>query len=147
MAVLAVSYASSMRAWLKQRSDINTLTAEIAEQQASVDSLKRDKTRLHDPAYIETLAKQRFGWVMPGEISYKVIGADGEVLSDGTSQLSDPTDVLPKDDPEWWEDAWGTVVEAGKDPAEVAAEEQQPQRTPADRIGGGQHSPSEKHDR
>jgi cell division protein FtsB len=146
MAVLAVSYASSMRAWLKQRSDINTLTAQIASQKADVSELAQMKKRLHDPAYIKTQAQLRFGWLMPGETGYRVIGSDGKILSGGASRLSDPTPVQPKNDPEWWQNAWGTVVEAGKTPAEIKAEEQKPQRTPVDKIGRG-HSPGRKHDR
>ena len=90
VAVLAVSYASSMRAWLKQRSDINTLNAQIADQRADVAALRESKQRLHDPAYIESVARKRFGWILPGEVGYRVIGDDGEVLSDGGSRLSDP---------------------------------------------------------
>lgn len=136
-----------MRAWLKQRSDINTLTAQIAKQKTDVAALELDKKRLHDPAYIQTLARLRFGWLMPGETGYRVIGADGQILSDGSSQLSDPIPGQPKNDPEWWQDAWGTVVEAGKDPTDVQAEAQKSKPTPVDKIGGKHQSPGKKHDR
>ena len=60
VAVLAVSYASSMRAWLKQRSDINTLNAQIADQRANVAALQESKQRdCDDPAYIESEARKR----------------------------------------------------------------------------------------
>lgn len=120
VAVLAVSYASSMRAWLKQRSDINTLNAKIAAQRADVSQLQEQRRRLHDPAYIEKEARSRFGWILPGEIGYRVIGTDGEVLSDGGSELSDPVKPTTPD-PEWWQDAYGSVVEAGLEPSAKAA--------------------------
>ena len=133
VAVLAVSYASSMRAWLKQRSEINGLTAQIAQQQADVAALRQTKQRLHDPAYIKEQARSRFGWIMPGETGYRVIGADGQVLSDGTSTLSDPETVAPKKDPEWWQTAYGSIVAAGEPPsAETTAKDQQ--RKPAEKI-------------
>ncbi len=116
VAVLAVSYASSMRAWLKQRSEINTLNAQIVDQRSDVASLVQAKKRLHDPAYIESQARLRFGWIMPGETGFRVIGSDGEVLSNGTSTLSQPVKPIKKD-PEWWQGAYGSVVAAGEVPS------------------------------
>lgn len=138
MAVLAVSYASSMRAWLKQRSDVNQLNAQIAQQRADVGALQLDRQRWRDPAYIETQARLRFGWIMPGETGYRVLGPDGEVLADGGSELADATEPKPLDTPEWWESQWDGIAEAGKDPAEAeTTKDAEPKRTPAERIGGG----------
>ncbi len=135
LAVLAVSYASSMRAWLAQRSEINLLSEQIADQRADVAALKQAKQRWRDPAYIQTQARLRFGWLMPGETGYRVLGPDGQVLSDGGSELTDPTTPNADASSEWWEDQWRSVTEAGKDPAEAAAAPDKPERTPVDRIG------------
>ncbi|MGH3471444.1 MAG: FtsB family cell division protein [Nocardioidaceae bacterium] len=141
IAVLAVSYASSARAWLKQRNDENALRSQIVARTEAVAELEQAKRRWHDPAYVETQARLRFGWVMPGQTGYRVIGANGKILSDGSSQLSAPTNIAPKEQPAWWQSAWGSVVEAGKSPAQVAAESR-PSRQPVAQIGGmkGQHS-------
>ena len=139
VAVLSVSYASSVRAWIHQRGEINTLTADIAEREATIKALKLEKKRWNDPAYIETQARLRFGWLMPGETGYRVIGADGEVLDTGEAELSAPADVDSTEHVEWWDTAWGSVEEAGKTPEEIAAEvaaKQPPQRAPQ-RIGPG----------
>jgi len=136
VAVLAVSYASSMRAWIKQRGEINDLTIQIAQQKADVSRLRQAASRWQDPAYIETQARLRFGWLMPGETGYRVIGPDGEVLSGGGSELSEPTTPKAKQPPEWWQSQWGSVVEAGKTPEEIAADAVEvPVRRPAERIG------------
>ena len=137
-AVLAVSYAASMRAWLQQRSDINTLTAEIAAGKAEVAALEQAKVRWHDPAYIQTQARLRFGWLMPGETGYRVIDGNGDLAVSG-SQLSTPIPTHAKDAPEWWETAWGSVVAAGREPADIAATQARKaarRPTPADQIGG-----------
>ena len=133
LAVLAVSYASSMRAWLRQRSEINTLTAQIAEQRAEVATLEQTKKRLHDPAYVKTLARLRFGWLMPGETGYRVIDTDGRVLSDGGAELTDLSRRTAGGETEWWQDMWGSVVAAGREPGKQA---RRPAPPPADRIGG-----------
>ncbi len=137
LAVLTVSYASSMRAWLKQRSEINTLSAEIATHKADVAVLEQTRRRWHDPAYIETQARLRFGWVLPGETGYRVIGADGNILSDGVGELSDPNVAAPAHQPEWWQNAWGSVVDAGANPADKATP--RPTHRPARHIGGSSH--------
>jgi len=91
LAVLMVSYASSMRAYFEQRQHLASLRASIASSQGNIEDLRREKNRWSDPAYVEAQARARFGWVMPGEIGYQV------------------TD----DQPLWWQSAWGTVLAAG----------------------------------
>jgi cell division protein FtsB len=138
VAVLAVSYASSTRAWLRQRGEINELNAGIAAQKAAVQELQQEKKRWHDPAYIKTQARMRFGWVMPGETGYRVIGDDGEVIGSSSTALSDPSESAPVDDPDWWESAWGSVVAAGDDP--TSADETEPEKPvdkPVEHIGPG----------
>src|ERR1700712_2677074 len=74
LAVLVVSYASSMRAYLQQRSHMNELRAQIVSSERDISNLEREKRRWQDDAYVETQARERFGWVLPGETSYQVIG-------------------------------------------------------------------------
>src|SRR6185436_7973740 len=45
LAVLTVSYASSLRAYLQQRSHINELKVSIAQREAAIDELEDEKTR------------------------------------------------------------------------------------------------------
>lgn len=136
MAVLAVSYASSARAWLRQRGEINELSAQIAEQKADIAGLEQAQRRWQDPAFIKTQARLRFGWVMPGETGYRVIDDDGNTLTDGTSELSDPVEPTSPEPSEWWDTVWGSVTEAGADPSAEAPEPTGPERQPIDRIGG-----------
>jgi cell division protein FtsB len=132
-AVLAVSYASSARAWLQQRSDISTLRSQIVQSRAAIATLQQDERRWHDPAYIKAQARLRFGWVMPGETGYRVIDSHGKVLPDGGSQLSPtPTAARPAA-PAWWKAEWGSVVAAGTGPAGATTK---PHRKPAAWLGG-----------
>jgi cell division protein FtsL len=137
LAVLAVSYASSARAWLRQRNEIADLTAQIKASQAAIDSLEQERHRWSDPAYVKAKARERFGWVMPGETGYRVIDDDGHTLADGSNQLSDPVAPASGGGPEWWQRAWSSVVVAGE-PEQAAS----PDPQPADKIGGGQPPPS-----
>jgi hypothetical protein len=118
LAVLMVSYASSMRAYLQQKQHIDSLQHDIATSQAAIARLQREKERWNDPAYVRAVAHQRFGWVLPGEIGFQVIGEDGKPL-DHEDSLTDPGSVTTAARPIWWKTAWGSMEAAGhpKDPA------------------------------
>jgi len=115
LALLMVSYASSMRAFVQQRQHVASLNASIAKSQAEVDRLNREKKRWADPAYVKTMAHQRFGWVLPGEIGFQVLDEDGKPL-DQEDTLSSPDSVTTATRPVWWQSAWGSVVTAGEKP-------------------------------
>lgn len=115
LAVLAVSYASSMRAFLQQRSEIQALQEQISEREARISDLAREKRRWQDSAYVVQQARKRLGYVMPGETAYVALDADGKAIEPG-STLRDPADIDPEQPEAWWSDAWGSVELAGDPP-------------------------------
>ena len=129
LAVLTVSYASSLRAYLQQRSHIGDLKAQIAEREASIDQLEREKRRWDDPAYVKAQARARFGYLMPGESGFEVIGVDGRPL-EAQASLNDPDEVIRTVPKAWWTAAWESVELAGNPPP--------PDPEPADLIDGTQ---------
>lgn len=128
VSVLAVSYASSMRAYLQQREQIGDLKDQIALRRASISDLEREKRRWEDPAYLRQQARE-LNFVMPGETAYVVLDENGEPL-EHTTELTDPTTVAQKPPTAWWETAWESVELAGHPP--------KPESTtgPATRIDG-----------
>lgn len=127
LAVLTVSYASSLRAYLQQRSHIGDLKTQIAEREASIDALEREKSRWDDPAYVKAQARARFGYLMPGESGFEVIGPDGKPL-EAQATLNDPDDVIKTVPKAWWTAAWESMELAGNPPP--------PEEQPADVIDG-----------
>ncbi len=115
LAVLTVSYASSLRAYLQQRDQIGDLKSQIALRRASIDDLEREKRRWDDPAYVRQQARD-LNFVMPGETAYVVLDDNGEPLESDTS-LTDPSTVAPKAPKAWWSTAWESVELAGNPPA------------------------------
>ncbi len=115
VAVLAVSYASSMKAYLQQRAHIAELKTQIADRSASIDDLEREKRRWNDEAYVRAQARDRFGYLMPGETAYVVLDEDGKPL-ESRSRLHDPGEVLREPPQPWWSDAWSSVELAGDPP-------------------------------
>ena len=129
LAVLTVSYASSLRAYLQQRSHIGELKATIAEREANIDDLEREKQRWDDPAYVKAQARARFGYLMPGESGFEVIGPDGKPL-EAQASLNDPSEVIKTVPKAWWSAAWESMELAGNPPP--------PEEQPADLIDGTQ---------
>lgn len=128
LAVLAVSYASSMRAYLQQRAHIVDLKSEIAQRESAIADLAGEKARWEDPAYAEEQARARFGYVMPGETSYVVLDADGDPLEPEVSLGESTPPPAVGSDQAWWERGWSSVQLAGDPPAT--------EKAPATRIGG-----------
>ncbi|MEZ5091971.1 septum formation initiator family protein [Nocardioides sp.] len=116
--VLLMSYASSMKAYLQQRAHLDALHAQIAQQQARIEVLQREKQRWDDPAYVRTQARERFGYVLPGEQSFVVVDGDGQPL-DPEASLGDPADVEAPPTA-WWDSAWASVELAGNPPKDQA---------------------------
>jgi hypothetical protein len=117
LAVLAVSYASSLRAYLEQRSHINDVKAQIAERRAHIDELEQEKDRWKDPAYVSAQARERFGYVKPGETPFVVL-EDGEPL-ESEAELTDPDSIDQEPLRAWYDDAWDSVKIAGDPPTEA----------------------------
>ena len=75
--ILTISYASSLRIYYSQAHDIATTKAEIAERQQRIVELEGELAKWQDNEYVKTQARQRLGWVVPGETGYKVVDAEG----------------------------------------------------------------------
>lgn len=131
LAVLTVSYASSLRAYLTQREHLRELSAQIEETRVEIQALEREKRRWEDPAFVEAQARERLDYVNPGETSYVVTGRDGRPLG-SSGDLPEPVAEAATEVPDaWWDATWTSVVVAG-DPEGAAAQEQEQQ--PAEEI-------------
>jgi len=112
LSVLTVSYASSLRAYLQQKDQIDQAKTEIAQRSAAIESLEREKQRWKDPAFVQANARERFGYLMPGEKSYVVLDKDGKPI-ESQATLSSPQQVLHKETKAWWSKEWESVQLAG----------------------------------
>jgi len=117
LAVLTVSFASSLKAYLQQRHDIDALQSQIAERKQVISSLQEQKDRWKDPAYLEQQARQQLGYVMPGETAFVALDKHGKPIQP-SSTLSDPSTVgATKESKAWWNTVWSSVELAGNPPA------------------------------
>jgi len=117
--LLVASYTASFRAWWGARQEIQSTKAEAVALKSEIKDLKEQKERFDDPAYIKQQARERFGWVMPGEVGYRVIGEDGSVRGQ-VPELDEPPEVHQ---PQWYDKLWGSVETAGADEGDNAPAE------------------------
>ncbi|HSN42533.1 MAG TPA: septum formation initiator family protein [Propionibacteriaceae bacterium] len=112
VAAIVVSFWQSGRVYLKQERAIATAQQEIAEHEDAIAALTDEVNRWKDPSFVTAQARERLGWVMPGEIGYVVIGADGEPLSGGNELVT--AGALPSNEHRttWWERMAGSITTA-----------------------------------
>lgn len=106
LGVLAVSYAYPLRAWYDQHRERAELRAEAERLEAEVGELETQLRLWDDPAYVEAQARERLGYVLPGEIGYVVMDDTGEPE---TELGPDGLPVLIEG--EWYSRLW-TSIEA-----------------------------------
>nr|WP_274607012.1 septum formation initiator family protein [Agrococcus sp. KRD186] len=95
---------------LEQRRDIAALEAQVAGQQANVETLQTEAARWEDPAYIEAQARDRLFFVYPGETSFVLLD-DRSALETASSEVPAATLEAPTDD--WTAAAAGSFLLAG----------------------------------
>lgn len=78
LGVLAVSYAYPLRAWYDQHRERTELRAEAERLEEEVAALETQLRLWDDPTYVQAQARQRLGYVLPGEIGYVVVDETGE---------------------------------------------------------------------
>ncbi len=110
--MLGLSYASSLRIYLNQQHELAVAEQEISDRSAQIDELESNLARWDDPAYVRAQARDRLGWVLPGETGYRVIGEDGKPIGDDVTIESEQKLPAGEHPTTWWERLWGSVETA-----------------------------------
>ncbi len=118
--VLTISYATSLRIYFSQAHEIASTKAEIATSQATISDLQGQIARWDDPAYVSAQARERLGWLVPGETGYTVVGADGKPLGGGLTLDSAAADEPGRKQAMWFDRLWGSVKAADRPAAKKA---------------------------
>jgi cell division protein FtsB len=115
--ILTISYATSLRIYFSQAHEISATKAEIAERQQRILQLQGELARWDDEGYVRSQARERLGWVVPGETGFTVVDAEGRPLGGGAEIKAESASDEPAQD-SWWSKLWGSV-EAADRPAPV----------------------------
>ena len=114
VAVLIVFLAApTTKIWLEQRAEIAALEQAIAGMEAEQASLEDRVEQWSDETYVKQQARDRLLYVMPGERSYLVVGAeemDGAAVDSSAAQIE-------AEKPAWVDALWQSVVASAYDDA------------------------------
>ena len=72
-AILSVMLVPSLFQWWQQEHELAQIKAQVAEQQQKNADMQRQLDLWNDPDYISTQARERLGYVRPGETQYTVV--------------------------------------------------------------------------
>ena len=79
LVTLAFSLAivvSPLQHFLQQREQARQLNAEVAAVKDNIADYEREKARWQNEDYVAAQARDRLGWVLPGETPYVVVDPD-----------------------------------------------------------------------
>ncbi len=106
--VLTLTIAGPVRTYFAQRTEMNQLAASEAALHSQVADLEQRKAKLADPAYIAAQARERLGFVKPGDIPFQV-----QLPPSATepTQPGSPSTKPANGDP-WYTSLWHTIADA-----------------------------------
>jgi cell division protein FtsB len=116
--VLTLTIAGPVRTYFAQRTEMKQLKATEAQLRSQIADLEEQKVKLADPVFIAAQARERLGFVMPGDIPYQVqLPANAAVPGTPGGEPA----ATHSDQP-WYTALWHTIADAphGVSPAAPA---------------------------
>jgi cell division protein FtsB len=107
LCAIALSLAYPVREYIAQRRQIDQLQAQRSQIALQLKRLRHEQQRLHDPAYIEQLARDRLHMCMPTQKCYAII----EPMP-GNAQAT----AAKRDQEPWYARLWSSVQQANEQP-------------------------------
>ena len=106
--VVAAVDVFPVRQLIAQNREREEVEARLEEIQAENARLEREIQALHSPTEIERIAREDFGYVLPGEISYVVIVADEPPPEESAPAEAETTN--PQESGGFWEALWDYIT-------------------------------------
>src|SRR5690349_2575066 len=106
--VLTLTIAGPVRTYFSQRTEMKQLKATEEQLRAQIAGLEEQKVKLADPVFVAAQARERLGFVMPGDIPYQVQLPASAALP-GAPGSDAP--VVKSGDP-WYTSLWHTIADA-----------------------------------
>jgi cell division protein FtsB len=110
--VLTLTIAGPVRTYFAQRTEMKQLASSEAALRQQIAELQQQKVKLADPAYVAAQARERLGFVKPGDIPYQVQLPPSAALPAEPGNQSTPTGT---NDP-WYTSLWHTIADTPHGP-------------------------------
>ncbi|MGV0853341.1 FtsB family cell division protein [Mycolicibacterium phlei] len=106
--VLTLTIAGPVRTYFAQRTEMAQLKAAEEQLRAQIAELEQQKVKLADPVFVAAQARERLGFVMPGEIPYQV-----QLPPEAVTPVTEEEQPLAVDpDQPWYTSLWHTIADA-----------------------------------
>ena len=106
--VLTLTIAGPVRTYFAQRTEMEQLAATEAALRHQIADLEQQKGKLSDPAYIAAQARERLGFVKPGDIPFQV-----QLPSAASASPQPGADTAkPANNDPWYTALWHTIADA-----------------------------------
>ena len=105
--VLTLTIAGPVRTYIAQRTEMKQLAASEEKLRAEIADLEQQKVKLGDPAYIAAQARERLGFVKPGDIPYQVQLPPGAVVP--VEQVQEA--AAARAGQPWYTSLWHTIAD------------------------------------
>ncbi len=106
--VLTLTIAGPVRTYFAQRTEMNQLKQVEEQLRSQIADLEQQKIKLADPVFIAAQARERLGFVMPGDIPYQVQLPPG--VADAPEAVPEAPTALSTDP--WYTSLWHTIADA-----------------------------------
>jgi cell division protein FtsB len=105
---LTLTIAGPVRTYFAQRTEMSQLAATEARLRAQIADLQQQKAKLTDPVFIAAQARERLGFVMPGDIPYQV-----QLPPSAAAPEQQPGTESPASRPNepWYTSLWRTIAD------------------------------------
>jgi cell division protein FtsB len=87
MLIGVLTLAPSLQLLFEQRRDIADYQALVEQAKAELEGMKEERLRWDDEFYVRSQARDRLYFVMPGEVSFLVMDAEGIDVSDTSGSV------------------------------------------------------------
>ncbi len=121
--VLTLTIAGPVRTYFAQRTEMKQLAASEKALRAQIAELEGQKAKLADPVYIAAQARERLGFVMPGDIPYQVQLPPGAAEPSGAG----PAGQAARGNDPWYSALWHTIADTAHGPPPPPADPPAPQ--------------------
>lgn len=105
---LTLTIAGPVRTYFAQRTEMKQLEATEAQLRAQIAELEQQKVKLADPVFIAAQARERLGFVMPGEVPYQV----QLPANSGVPGMPGADAPAANPDEPWYTSLWHTIADA-----------------------------------
>lgn len=110
--VLTLTIAGPVRTYFAQRTEMKQEIALEATLREQIAALQQQKASLADPAHIKAQARERLGFVMPGEIPYQIqLPPTADVGAEPGAQPVTTPGIGP-----WYSALWHTIADTPHGP-------------------------------